>query len=269
VTSTSVTDAQNNTVAVRHNSRGLGTKFTDALGQATTYSRDPNHRIKSIVDSLNRVTRYTYDDNGNKTRIADALGRVTDFSYDSTWNKVTSFTRYLEDGTAVTRRFAYDVSTGNPISSTDPLNNVTSYTYTPQGQLKTLTVPGNRTTTYGYNLAGDLVRITDPLGNETQLGRDAVGRRVSVTTPLGFDSLQQYNAFDRPTQITDGNLGVTRFSYDPRRNLAAVINPLNNTIESYQYDGRLVEEHALRIRRRRQCVQGHRPHRESHHSSLR
>ncbi len=97
-------------------------------------------------------------------------------------------------------------------------------------------MPGNRTTTLNYNAAGDLVKVIDPLGNDASIATDDAGRPVLSTDALGFNTQPAYNAVDQLSKITDANAGVTQFNYDTKRNLASVVNPLNNTIEAYQYD---------------------------------
>ena len=237
ITAATYTDANGQSTTQRFNGNGLGTQVADAQGQLTQYVRDATNRVTSITDALGRTTQYQYDANGNRTQETDALGRITRYTYDPKWNKATSVTRTLEDGTQVTQQLAYDLNTGNLTTSTDPLGNVTTtYAYTPQGQVASVTNPLGKTTTLAYNAAGDLVALSDPLGNPVQLTPDPVGRITATTDPLGFRTQSAYNAVDRPTTITDAGLGVTQLNYDTRRNLASVIDPLNNAIESYQYD---------------------------------
>jgi YD repeat-containing protein len=57
-----------------------------------------------------RVTQYAYDGNSDITQIVDAAGRTTALAYHPIWNKVTSITRGLAGGTAVTYRFEYEDS---------------------------------------------------------------------------------------------------------------------------------------------------------------
>jgi len=237
ITTASLTDGVGQTKIWRFDARKLTASITNALGQTMRFARDPaSSRVTRMTDALTQSSSFTYDTNGNLTSSTDALGRVVDMTYDAKWNKRTSITRHLEDGTAVTWQTAYDVNTGKVVSRTDPLGNVTSYAYTPQGQLQTLTLPGNRTTTYAYNPAGDLVSMKDPLGNETLYGRDDVGRLVKRTNSLGFDTQMAYNATDQLSQIIDAAFGLTLLNYDGRRNLASIVDPRGNTTESYQYD---------------------------------
>jgi RHS repeat-associated protein len=236
VVQTTFTDANGKSTTQRFNGTGLGTQVTDAQGQTIKYARDASNRVTAITDALGRTTKYQYDNKGNKTKETDSLGRITDYTYDPKWNKVATVTRYLPGNIPVTQQLSYDVQTGDLLTSTDPLSNVTTYTYTIQGQLKTVTAPGNRTTTWTYNDSGDLVAITDPLGKSTELLPDAVGRVAQTTDPLGFSTSNTYSSIDQLKQVNDAIGGVTTLNYDTKRNLSSVVNPLNVPIETYQYD---------------------------------
>ncbi len=83
--------------------------------------------------------------------------------------------------------FAYD-SLGNMVSMTDPLGNMTRYSYDEiggQSLLASDTDPLGRLTTYTYDAAGDPTSATDPLGNVTSYTYDAAGALASGTDPLG------------------------------------------------------------------------------------
>ncbi len=77
-------------------------------------------------------------------------------------------------------QFAYHNTLAKLISTTDPLGNSRTQSYTPDGQLATITVPGGntgaRTSTLEYNAAGDPVKAIDPLGNETLRQTDGITR---------------------------------------------------------------------------------------------
>ena len=157
-------------------------------------------------------------------------------TYDPVWNKVTSVTRFLPDSSPVVWQSSYNAATGTLATTTDPLGNVTSYAYTPRGELSGITVPGNRTTGFVYNTAGDLVQVTDPLGNQTSFQTDGVGRPGQATDPLGYATVSEYNGVDQLTRSIDALGQPTRYTYDAAGRLASVIDPRTNAIESYQYD---------------------------------
>jgi RHS repeat-associated protein len=243
VVATRVHDASGKGYTVRFNAAGLGSELIDGDGQRTQFERDARNRITKITDPLGRVTQYAYDANSNITQIIDAAGRATDLGYHPLWNKVTSITRGLAGGTAVTYRFEYedsDVSGGKLLRAIDPLGNVTQYSYTDTGGAKGLvqkvTDPLGNVTTLAYSPAADLAAVTDALGNSVEFQRDLVGRLQRVTDAVGASTFSEYNRVDQVMKITDANSGVTSFSYDAKRDPTAVIDPLGRAVESYVSD---------------------------------
>jgi RHS repeat-associated protein len=243
VVATRVYDASGRGYTVRFNASRLGIELIDGDGQRTQFERDARNRITKITDPLGRVTQYAYDGNSNITQIIDAAGRTTTLAYHPIWNKVTSITRGLASGTAVTYRFEYEESAtsgGKLLRAIDPLGNVTQYSYTDAGGAKGLvqkvTDPLGNVTTLAYSPAADLAAVTDALGNSVEFQRDLVGRLQRVTDAVGASTFSEYNRADQVTRITDANSGVTSFSYDAKRDPTAVIDPLGRAVESYVSD---------------------------------
>ncbi len=101
------------------------------------------------------------------------------------------------------------------------------------GQPLTITNPLNHVTTFTYEL-GDLVKVKDPLNRETQRILDAAGRLRNVTNPLGQKTLYNPDALDRITQLTDAINGATAFTYDANSNLLTVTDAKSQqTIYTY------------------------------------
>ena len=235
VVGTTVTNPNGTVVSHTFGAKGLVPSFTNAEGQPTRIKYDKSNRPVEITDALGRTRKMEYDEAGNVSRVTDPLGRNMDFVYDPRWGKTTRITRYLPDGTPVIMRYAFD-SAGRRISSTDPLDNVTLYGYSPRGELASFTRPGNRTSTYHYNGPGDLVRQTNSLGNELAYETDGAGRVTAITDPLGFTTRMESNGHDDVTKVIDALQGETRYVLDAANRLSSVIDPRNNAIESYQYD---------------------------------
>jgi YD repeat-containing protein len=99
ISQTVVTDPRGNPTTYRFNSSGYPIQQTDALGQSTTFERQPGtNLLLSTTDPLGRVTQFTYDANGNITAVTDPLGNTRTFTYDPTFNKVTSITNGGRNG---------------------------------------------------------------------------------------------------------------------------------------------------------------------------
>jgi RHS repeat-associated protein len=236
VIATTVTEPNGATKNYTYNAAGALLSTTDGLGQQGTRKLDAAHRVIQQTDAIGRTWKYQYDANGNRIQEIDPLNRVMDYTYDAKWNQSTSTTRYLADNTAIRHQTAYDPITGKVIRTTDPLNNITTFGYTPRAELNAITVPGNRTTTLEYNTAGDVVKIVNAGGSETLFQTDGAGRTITTTDPLGFDTRTEYNGVSQVTKTIDPLLQETRLTYDPAQRPESVIDPRNNTIERYQYD---------------------------------
>jgi RHS repeat-associated protein len=239
ISQTVVTDPRSNPTTYRFNSAGYLIQQTDALGQTTTFERQPSTNLfLSTTDPLGRVTRFTYDANGNVTAITDPLGNTRTFTYDPTFNKVTSITDPLGDLTT----FEYDAQ-GNLTAITDPEQNLkppaerlkTTFTYNEAGQPLTTTDPLGNTTSFEYDSTGNVSRIIDPLGNATTRAYDLVSRLITQSDPLGKTTRFSYDALNRLVSTLDALNGQTTFGYDPNGNLLSVTDARGNTI-THEYD---------------------------------
>ncbi|MGB7621281.1 MAG: hypothetical protein WBN92_02930, partial [Terriglobia bacterium] len=64
----------------------LITQITDALGNATSFSYDPNGNLLSVTDPRGRVTSHTYDNMDRPITRTDPLNRVDSYKYDLAGN---------------------------------------------------------------------------------------------------------------------------------------------------------------------------------------
>jgi RHS repeat-associated protein len=236
VVSTSVLKPDGQTYSNEFNSDGVATAATDPQGQKTYTKFDAKSRPIETTDALGRTTRFSYDANGNVTQVIDALGRVTRSTYDPVWNKPTSVTRFDDSNQPVTWSFTYHPQNGKLASSTNPLNQTSSLTYTGRGELETATNALGKTTRFEYDLVGDLVKIIDPLTHQARMGYDGAGRRTSVTDPLNFVTRTSYNGVDNITRITDALAKNTDMGYDPAGRLQNVTNARGHAVVSYGYE---------------------------------
>lgn len=238
------------------------TTVTDALGQQTVYSYDARGTLSRVEDPLHTETTKTFDSRFRPTTIVNAAGHTltliwsadgtdlltktdpagnrTDMTYDSLHNltSVTDprgfLTAYTYNGTLLT-------------SKTDALNNATTYTYTPEGYLKTETDPAGRTTTYSYDSSGYRIAAVDFLGHTTTYAYDDQGNLLDTTDPLGVVTHNEYDAagwlirvtrnYDAGRPQNDENLYnlVTQYVYDSHGNRVAMTDPLGRTT-LYEYD---------------------------------
>jgi len=194
--------------------------------ESTSYNRDSDELITSIVDPLDRTTAFTYDGNnnditlGNLTSVIDAYGTSeaaeTQYSYDSNFNKVDEIVDPTNQAADNSWQFPINPANGNVTEFIDPMNRTWQFGYNSAGQVTSLTDPLNNITQFGYNpTTGDLTSVTDPLGNATNFVTDSLGRVTSQTTPLNETTSFVYDALDHVTSQTDPDGNVTASTYDP------------------------------------------------------
>jgi YD repeat-containing protein len=114
---------------------GYNTEATDGVGQpANTLRAAGTHLVQAQTDRLERTTQLQHDAAGNLTLRTDALGPPWAFTYDPSFNQL--------------------------LTSTDPLNQTTTFGDDGKGDLTSITDPLNHTTAFCYNAAGDLTSVT-------------------------------------------------------------------------------------------------------------
>jgi len=249
---------------------------SDALGRVTTYQYDVASNLtqrkdgrgyltKYVPDALNRVSRIEY------WNLSGSQGSV-DFAFDELGNRKT-----MVDSTGTTN-YAYDSLDrltcigGVPIVSTCPLGNVSyrydnfsgtaapypgqrtkvtypdgkymSYTYEPDGRMRTATDWLDRFTSYTYDAAGRLTneyRLAVLSALETDYAYDAAGRLIEVwNTKGGTTDISKftyaYDAVGNRKQMLELNLGVHTYQYDPLYRLTQATYPSPAQTATYSYD---------------------------------
>jgi RHS repeat-associated protein len=210
----------------------IQTTVTDGENHATTYQIDGFGRPTQITDAKNQTTRLAWDADNNVTRLEEANGAF------STW--------------------AYDPRTGYPTEIKDAeanANNTPGTTLTYQTQLDghiadliAKRSPEGRTSSFGYTLEGDLATVTDPLGTSTPTAGDDTttytydtsGQLLTATDANGHASTNSnFDPNGYPQTITNALGKATTFTYDARGQVIKVVDPLlKDTTQSYDIFGR-------------------------------
>ncbi len=237
------TDERGAVKQVQFNAAGYPTSITHALGkpeqETVAFVRDATTNLaQSMTDALGRVTAYQYNSNGKVTQITYLSGTgnaaMWAMTYEPTYGQLASVT----DPATHTNSFGYDGS-GNLVSATDGLGNVTSLTYNGAGQVISATRTaggGPLTTSLSYN-GGALATVTDPLNRTIYYFNDALGRPGAIKDPLGNLTRLTYDVLDRVTQTTDPLGNSTQFAFDANGNLVSLQDPRGN-ITAYTFDTR-------------------------------
>jgi RHS repeat-associated protein len=220
VLSTVVTDPTGNHTTYRFNTEQFLTDIWDAIGQHRALTRDPNHN--------NLVSAYT----GAGHCGVCGIPEVGDLSYtfDSTGNVLTQ-TDMLGNVTS----FTYDPRFNRPTSITDRLNHTFTFTYDSRGNLLSSTNPDGHSSLYIYNAFGQLIKFLDPIGNNTTIAYDDFGNLSSITAPAGDITSFIYDALSRPIQVIDALGRRITAVYDPLGRITSQTNA-QNKLSQFVYD---------------------------------
>jgi YD repeat-containing protein len=211
---------------------------SDGNVYTTTYTYDSNTlRIARIAqtDGSSLDISYVYDSASNTYRVtrlvqtvAGSATRTTDIAYGSGYSDIISYSQqYVDVNTPhVTTRVAYATSTSTFMSDmtdvTQPMSELTHYTYDSAGRVLTATDPLNKTTTYTYDGAGNLATVTDPNGN-------VVTRTYDSNNNLTRETRTGTNAGSATASL------YTRYVYDSTNHLRYAISA-EGRVTAYDYD---------------------------------
>ncbi|HEY5793055.1 MAG TPA: cysteine peptidase family C39 domain-containing protein, partial [Chthoniobacterales bacterium] len=214
-----------------YNVLGLPLKKVDPLGRTTLYTYwnaartadDPNgrdlHHVKQVTaagpGNEDIVAAYNWNSKHRPTTIKGMDGKA----YTYTWN-----------------------SRSQIASLTDPLNQVTTYTYgagangsaSPDGYLVSVDPPFPGTSdqiTFTYDASGR-VASRSQWGYTLNYQYDALDRLTRTTYPDGTYELLTYGSITQPgaldvVQERDRNGEITKYAWDANRHLTKVTDPLN------------------------------------------
>jgi RHS repeat-associated protein len=247
---------QQQTVYTRDSSTNLVTSILDSLSRITAYTYDalanvasitqlsgtPGavttsftygvfSQISSVTDPLGHTWTMTLDNHGNATRIVDPSQHEVDFTYNSGGQIATS-----TDGVGNVFSFSYDPSSGDLVSITDPLGNVSYRFSDPVGRLIWTQDPIGNTTNMTYTPLGDLSRTIDALGNVTTFGYDPDAELHPRDRCIGKSDHLRLR-FDGPqTSRTDALNATENYQYDGNGNVS-LFTDRRGKITAYSYDG--------------------------------
>lgn len=262
----SSTDIQGNTTYYEYDSNGNVTKTT-SQGGGTIYAKyNEKNSLIMQMDEMGYPIINVYDEDG-VTLMKSARGLIP---VDNIWGfpYESDYTQYLNnhaDDFAIT---SYTYCTAGNIkglvaTQTDPVGNVTTYTYydsgTSMGQPKTISI-GVSTITYEYNAQLMVSKETTSMGyaktydydafnnvirtydygtaglsgtpNVTRVVYDKLSRKIKEVSPNYYDAALD-NGFEYDADNTQDE--YTRYSYDAADQVIAQTDALGNTT-SYAYN---------------------------------
>lgn len=195
------------------NKYGEEKQITDRYGNVTQYLRDNNGNITKIINPDGSSREYVYDDKNNLTMEKDELGNKVYYVYDETKIYLLKKIQPL-NGT--------DVYNAEADQSKFAITAYTYYTdaeaeqlgYKMKGMLKSETDPMGNVTTYTYDIYGNTKTVTDPMGNEKTNSYNSIGWLTASITPSGYKTEYQYDLNGLLVKQTLNNGETVRIVYD-------------------------------------------------------
>lgn len=249
------------------------------FGQSKVSYLDAQGKVLKSVNPSGRVMEHSYDGQGRVIKTVLPEGGQTTYEYDDAscaaqmrcTHNVKTIRQIPKPGRTepvLVNSFTYESSFNKVATATDPNLKQTTYTYTPQGNLQTVSHPANAQgvqggSSYGYSsysVAGFPVfylqtSITDKVDAGTSivtttsydaankfvqktLTKDSGDGKLNLTTSYVYDSVGNLTEIDRPrTDVSD----VIRMSFDAERRLLQTSDPLGKLSKNaYNADGKLV-----------------------------
>jgi RHS repeat-associated protein len=214
--------------------------YTNPQQETTSFSYNEKNKLTLVSDPLAHETKYAYNSDGHPISIIDPLQNTIASAQYNKYGGPTSLTSSAPGGSTT---IAYDPVTFMPLSASDDLGFLGSYTWTDHGNPETMTNSAGETTSYTYTPQGYVETVTDPLGHITHYVYDLFGRVTDMTVAYNTsDAMTVHYKYDELGRLTDTTTAygtplaaTTHYDYDPNGNLIAVTDPLNRRVE-YKYD---------------------------------
>lgn len=215
----------------------------DPAGRTSVLSYDSARRRMRITDRLGDSTTTTFHEpSGYPASHTDAEGNTTSYSWTAQSQGPFTFynlTRVAQaDGTTVS--YTYDAA-GNALTLIDAGGKLWRMTYTPRGQLLTITNPTGGVITYSYNADGTVATVRAASGEMTRFSYDTEKRLAGITHPDATTREYRYDSRNLPVKVTDELGNVYEFRWDDNQRLASLTDPAEKTeVYIYDNDNRLI-----------------------------
>jgi RHS repeat-associated protein len=255
---TTITEPNASETVETFNAANEPTKITRAKGTSVEtkteyeYSSTTFSETK-LIDPNKNETTYGYDGEGNRSSEKDPKGDERKWEYDTKHNviketspegEITTIKRTehgepeLEERTigTETQKAEYKYGThGELTEKTDPLKNVTKYTYDAAGDKEIEKDPENDERKWKYNSDSQVTEETSSRGFTTKIELDEQGRPKKITDPLGHTTEYKYDGNGNIESETDGNKHTTKYEYN-EENLRTKVEEPNKTVVETGYD---------------------------------
>ncbi len=226
----------------------------ELIAETTGYGTDAASTVSYCYNPSGDQTSMIYPD-GNTSGVAPCetsspwdvsaasypaqAAYQTTYSYDSADELVSTTapaTSAAPDGATTSE--TYDAA-GNTLTSTDPNDVTTTWTYTPLGQAATIAYSGSsaHAVSYGYDADGNLIAMNDATGTSGYL-YDSFDELISATDGAGQTSGYGYDAdglvssvtYPLPAAATWATTSAATDTYDPADVLTKITDFNGNAI---------------------------------------
>jgi len=223
-----------------YDTAGKVTSMANALGFTESYSYT-NGNLTTKTDALGKAWTYTYDSAGRKTSETTPLSHTTTYIYDM-FGRLISVKNHLNQETS----YLYDLA-GNLLRYQDPLGNQTLWGSDDRGLAVSKTDPAGQISTYAYDANRNVVSETYPLRqlsgtaeSGTHCGTAGTGNNADDDADTKVDdgcpsAKYTYDSNNRMLTATNGEGGVTTYTYNAAGHVASRTDGLNRTT-SFAYD---------------------------------
>ena len=219
-----------------------GTVTRIGFGDGTTETITPGAwgEPAQITGRDGLITEYEVDAAGMVTSITDPLGVVTRFEYD--WRVAGIVPKATITPNGLTHMMECD-NAGRPIASTDPAGRRSSVTRDVRGLVTEVIDPVGNVTTIEYSPEGWVTRVVNPDGSERSATYDGEGNLTQTMNETGAKTTTRYTVFDKVSDVTLPNGGITRYTYNTQMEPITVTNVDGHTWQlHYDLDGSIIKE---------------------------
>ncbi|MFA6011333.1 MAG: RHS repeat-associated core domain-containing protein [Desulfobacteraceae bacterium] len=256
-----------NYLTITYDSTSRDVKYlTDVDGNETEYrvgtldGKPATVVLRPSTNGVNNNVLFVFDGNGRVTQTITAQN-YGDYKRAKEFKNATDSKRIAEKGlvTSVTNprnyknSFTYsDDGRGNRVSSTDPKNQTSAYSYLTENDfgasdidrtnlnvIASTTSPADHTYAFTYTDSGNMKTIKTPITSDpaTQISYYGDGQRNTVTDPAGHATKYTYNADGTVNTVTDAKNQTIRYTYDTLGRVETVTDR-RGIVTRYTYNAR-------------------------------
>ncbi len=286
---TSITDGNTNTTTVTYDSKGNVLDVFRPYGVHHEYMYNEMNDLTQYTDPMNHAynfqysngnltssttprgtTSHSYDSYGNRLSTTNPVGKTTYFSYDqydnlscvtdplshSTLFSYDNVSRLVSTTNAKGQNSSFSYDSNNNLTDKDKLGVLTTYSYTDNDDVASISANGQTTSFFYDNNSGYLDHVSNPIGNTTYFDYlpggqiqskikadgdiisftyDSNGKLSAVSSPSVWGSFTYNNNHDIAS-VSD-NHGSMQLGYDALNRITSVSSSYDfQSTVSYSYD---------------------------------